>query len=1028
MRSNGFLILFALMALSIPVTPCAGASFGTVVAIGGHAADIALDESRGLLYIADYTANCIDEVKLADNSFQACQIHVSAQPGSLALSPDGQYLLIAHGPTGDLLPLSNNLITLVHLPDMATQVFSTGSDTPLGVAFFSTIPSTGPANLTGPGMALVVTTSAILRFDPKSQTLSVVGTFANMVGSLPIPIPSFPPQILQTALTTSADGLTVWGVADTGSQPEIVYVYSALTGQVNVTSITAAPPLLPRVSVAANGSYAMVGYALFSAPAPLGPYANLALLGRYPNRVASPNITGHAIDSKNNLIYAQIPDANQPIGPPYSASNMPVMFLMDADNLTIRDRIMIPESIVGRAVLNAAATVLYAISDSGVMVLPVGSLNQYHRLAATQEDILVQTNFCNRSTAVQSLTITDPGGGHTDFTIYKPDGVTVVPSFGTTPATVQVLVDTSKFAALGTTAGGITFTSTSAINIPKTVRILVNNPDVNQRGTIVDVPGVLTDILPDTARNRFYIVRQDLNQVLVFDGASNQQITAWRTATTPTKISFTTDQKYLLIGHNDSQLVTMYDLDAMQRVQSVVMPGGHFGLSIAQSNAMLAVLARDEGSGGTGVVESIDLTSRMATPLGTLGIWQNSQTSYLPGMLAPSPNGRSILFATASGQVALYSADANTFTVGRKDFASLSGGIAASSLDTYVIGNNVFNSSLVPQGTLDTTYGSTSGFFFFNGSAGGYRVTASNASGEGVIQNLPTLASTAVQPIPMTEAPLLSTSSNSFTRTLAPMPSPGTIIALTTSGFSVLSANYPAATAPPAIASVANAANGNAAVAPGGLISIYGSQMSATNIATSQIPLPTALGESCLTVNGAPIPLLFVSPQQINAQLPFNVGGNVTMSIHTPAGISNNYNFVVQSAAPAIFLSGTAGPETGLATIFRADNGQLVTATNPIHYNDTVVIYLTGMGTTSPSVDAGLATPLTLLSWVTQPPVLTLGGSNLNVLYAGLVPGYISGLYQINATVPSGVTQGTDIPLVISQGSASLTLNVRVLK
>jgi uncharacterized protein (TIGR03437 family) len=208
---------------------------------------------------------------------------------------------------------------------------------------------------------------------------------------------------------------------------------------------------------------------------------------------------------------------------------------------------------------------------------------------------------------------------------------------------------------------------------------------------------------------------------------------------------------------------------------------------------------------------------------------------------------------------------------------------------------------------------------------------------------------------------------------------------------------------------------------------VYGSQLSATSIATSQIPLPTALGESCLVVNGTPIPLLFVSSAQVNAQLPLNAAGNVTMSIHTPAGVSDNYNFVVESAAPAVFLTGTAGPETGLATIYRAANGQLVTPTNPLHPGDTVVIYLTGMGLTSPEVAAGEETPPTLLTSVTQAPVLTLGSSNLSILYAGLVPGFVSGLYQINATVPTGATQGESVPLVISQAGGSTTLNVRVV-
>ena len=141
--------------------------------------------------------------------------------------------------------------------------------------------------------------------------------------------------------------------------------------------------------------------------------------------------------------------------------------------------------------------------------------------------------------------------------------------------------------------------------------------------------------------------------------------------------------------------------------------------------------------------------------------------------------------------------------------------------------------------------------------------------------------------------------------------------------------NYDAAVAPPQISSVVNAADGTQPVAPGGLISVYGQQMSPVNMATQEIPLPTALGESCLTVNGVAVPMLFVSSQQINGQLPFNVDGNATMTLHTPGGISDNFNFTIYAAAPSIFRSGTAGPETGLATIVRADNNQLVTPTNP---------------------------------------------------------------------------------------------------
>ena len=169
-----------------------------------------------------------------------------------------------------------------------------------------------------------------------------------------------------------------------------------------------------------------------------------------------------------------------------------------------------------------------------------------------------------------------------------------------------------------------------------------------------------------------------------------------------------------------------------------------------------------------------------------------------------------------------------------------------------------------------------------------------------------------------------------------------------------------------------------------------------------------------------------MSPGQINAQLPFNVVGSATLALHTPTGISNNFLFTIQPTAPSVFLTGVAGPETGLATIYRDDNSQFVTPTNPIHPGDLVTIYLTGMGQTSPAVAAGQPAPLNPLASALVQPVVTLGGAALSVTYAGLSPGEI-GVYQINATVPSRAPEGLGIPLVITQGACITTLNVRVV-
>lgn len=282
-----------------------------------------------------------------------------------------------------------------------------------------------------------------------------------------------------------------------------------------------------------------------------------------------------------------------------------------------------------------------------------------------------------------------------------------------------------------------------------------------------------------------------------------------------------------------------------------------------------------------------------------------------------------------------------------------------------------------------------------------------------------------IKPTRMVEAPLTSAPTSPLIRTLAPLYNQTAVISLTVSGFTVLPWTYDAAVAPPKIASVVNAADGTRPVAPGGLISVYGQQMSPVNMATREIPLPTALGESCLTVNGVPVPVLFVSSQQINGQLPFNVDGNATMTLHTPGGVSDNFNFTIFSAAPSIFRSGTAGPLTGLATVVRTDDNELVTPTNPLHPNDSIVIYATGLGRTQPAVDAGLPAPSDPLAGAIIAPLVTLGGVPLTVSYAGLVPGQV-GVYQINATIPLKIPQGLNIPLVIDQGMTT-TLMMRVV-
>ena len=236
-----------------------------------------------MLYIANFTANRIEVMSTADYSIHT-SMNVSPQPGALSISPDSKYLLVAHyGNTTPADP-SKNVVTLINLNDNTRQTFATG-DTPLGIAFIAD------------GRAFIVTATGILLFDPISGAMQNVATFAALAKTLPTNADTFPSQVISAALSTNADRTIVYGIAD-GGVGQVFYRFDARTGALFGAGLVAVPKPLARVSVSADGSWAMIGQYRLDATA-----NNLA---QFPNSVTSVNIGGNAIDSKAGIIYAQI--------------------------------------------------------------------------------------------------------------------------------------------------------------------------------------------------------------------------------------------------------------------------------------------------------------------------------------------------------------------------------------------------------------------------------------------------------------------------------------------------------------------------------------------------------------------------------------------------------------------------------------------------------------------------------------------------------------------------------------------------
>ncbi len=1013
--------VFALFALFSIGGAAHAAVFGTSVPIRGSVSDLALDEGRGVLYIANFSAGRIEVMSTSNNTLQSPMV-VPLPPSAVTLSPGGHYLVVGEYDNFGTTSATGG-VTIFNL-DAGTKLDVTLPDPVLAAAF-------------GAGtQALVVTTKQFLLLDPGSGTTTVLPAPTPLDGKpLPVPFSTFPPDIIQASTGVSADGQTIVILAQisvSDAKNAAIVIYHPGQAQLGLIDIESTPPLGPRsVSVNQDGSKFMTGWVLMS-PGPI-------LWADIPYASGDFRLGGHAWDAARDLLYADAP---------VSAGEAPVMHVMDTDNLTVRQRIQIPQTMSGRTVVSGDQNTVYAASEGGVLVLPVGTLSgKAPRVTALQEDLLFLGDACNRQVISQFVDIIDQGGGNVDFSLSLPSGTTGVRLSqvnGITPARVRIDVDPTVFQnARGTTTIPLTITSARAVNLPFPVRLLINTRDVNQTGKIVNVPGKIVDIVADRVRSRVYLLRQDKNLVLVYDTNTMKEVARMRTGNTPVSMAITDDQRYLIVGNDRSHLASVFDLETFETQTPILFTHDGYPRSIVVAHggiwATVRVVSPPAGitcNGGsiTNPLYRIDFDARLASAPTTLGIYCNEVPA--DSALASTPSENYVLLAMPDGNAAMWDAGANTWVISRNNPKATSGAFGAFNDNFFVIDNNVLDAGLFPVATLQSTTGGSSGVGAIG--AAGLRTTAAGASGPGTIERVDL---TSLQPFHgrgVAEAPLLSSSLTTppigqigqtilpFTRTLAVTADQQSILLLTQSGLTVVAANFDAPTPIPTVTGIVNGADGGSGIAPGGIALVQGNGLAPRSEAATGLPLPSTLGDACVTVGNIALPLFRVSPTQVLAQLPFTLTGDVPLVVRSPGGVSSPFTAHIQSFAPAIFRSGQAGDQTGLATVIRAKNNDFVNFTNPIHPDDVLSIYLTGLSQTSPAAPFGDAAPADPLAQTNTSPTITLGSSGLPVLFSGLVPGEV-GVYVINVFVPHGVASAVQTPLTIQQGAFSTTLPVRVV-
>jgi uncharacterized protein (TIGR03437 family) len=227
---------------------------------------------------------------------------------------------------------------------------------------------------------------------------------------------------------------------------------------------------------------------------------------------------------------------------------------------------------------------------------------------------------------------------------------------------------------------------------------------------------------------------------------------------------------------------------------------------------------------------------------------------------------------------------------------------------------------------------------------------------------------------------------------------------------------------PPSVQSVVNAASLQPNLSPGALVSVFGSNLTGPVLSTNYddtASYPTSVAGTSVAFNGTAAPLLYLSPSQINAIVPFALAGQTSAQVVVQRfnQVSATFTLPLQDTSPGVFTATQTG--SGLGAILQQGANGLFTyngSDNPAPGGTALEIFATGMGVWTPPPQSDVF--LTGEGFTTQPVSVTIGGQPAKLLYAGTLGSQGSwSVLQVNAVVPAGLGSGPQ-PLVLKIGAS----------
>jgi uncharacterized protein (TIGR03437 family) len=205
------------------------------------------------------------------------------------------------------------------------------------------------------------------------------------------------------------------------------------------------------------------------------------------------------------------------------------------------------------------------------------------------------------------------------------------------------------------------------------------------------------------------------------------------------------------------------------------------------------------------------------------------------------------------------------------------------------------------------------------------------------------------------------------------------------------------------------------------IVAAFGAGLATQTAAATTLPLPTALAGSRVAVRDSAgverlAPLFFVSPQQINYQIPpGSAAGPATVTITNSDGRNSVGVTIIATAAPSLFTLNQSGTGAAVALDAFTFTGPPFAATRANGEPNIIAIYGTGLGADATDVDGNVSASVQA----------TIGGRPATVAYAGRAPGLV-GLNQLNIALPAGITPGTHNVVVTRNGRASNAVTIAI--